>query len=498
MSKLILDDIDLENICGIDCKYEDDYILIEQEIDKLNSIYSDPIDWELVNANSITILENKSKDYKLATWWIYSIWKLYSWNGLNDNLSLYNDFINKYSNQLFPSSLKSKINNLYWLEELLTKEILSNNDNTAAHIYASLYIEFKQLSETIQTHINDEKRFFRKIIDLLEPYYQEEQNTKDSEQIQIQEKAIPTDEFNFNSQSSLDISGANKMVSEIKKALSSITKYYREQNIINLQTIRMVRFIAWLEIDELPYTQSGHTTLMYPPLELEIDEIHSLIAEEKYIEAINLTEEIIEVVPFWLEGHYITYDLLTKINKEQEALEVKNQLLNFIELFNGIEKYSFNDNSSFLSKKVHTWVQTLQTDNSSSASSQKSGKSEFDSQLEHINELTQSKKILDAMQLVETYYNSSSTAEEKFIWRLNHAELAIEFNKKNVALALLLDLKEDINKFQLDKWNPKLASKVYALILNTYTNIDIEQEILEKIYNDLCKINISDAFEIKI
>ena len=59
-------------------------------------------------------------------------------------------------------------------------------------------------------------------------------------------------------------------------------------------------------------------------------------------------------------------------------------------------------------------------------------------------------------------------------------------------------LQDDIKNFKLDKWNPKLASKVYTLVLNSFSNTDIPQEKLEILYKKLCKIDINSAFEIQI
>ncbi len=102
------------------------------------------------------------------------------------------------------------------------------------------------------------------------------------------------------------------------------------------------------------------------------------------------------------------------------------------------------------------------------------------------------------MQEVAKQYESSASVEEKFNWRLYHAQLAVEFNKKDIALALLEDLQKDIERFNLDDWNPKLVSKVYSLILNSFTNIDIQNDKLEQIYKRLCKTDINSAFEIEL
>lgn len=501
MSQLILCDFTLENICGNDCRYEDDYLQLEQEIDKLTNVYSDAIDWNFIYDKTQNLLENETKDFKLATWWLYSVWQLYSYRGLDENIKLYNDFLQKYNDLLFPKSIKSKVNVLSWFEESLTNDILNDKNKISSELYASIYSKLLELGDTLKNLLNEDRKIFRKILDYLSPYYHEvqqknTQNEQKENEISTHSKPLAQNSFqNNNISSENDLKNYER---ETKKAISTLTQYYREQNIHDLKTIKMTRFLSWCDIDDYPYVQNGKTTLIYAPSEIETDQLQSYIDEQNYIEALNLCEEIIEVSPFWLEGHYISYDLFTKLNKHNEALEVKNQLINFVQIFKGIEEYSFNENIPFASKNTQRWIKEQQSVTADQNGSNISTTDHNDEQLNTILELAQNKKTKEAMLLLEKNYNSAQTQEDKFFWRLQHAQLAIEFNKNKVALALLEDLLEQIKIHNLNEWNPKLASKVYVLILNTFTNIDIEQAVLENVYNSLCKTDVSNAIEIKI
>ncbi len=289
---------------------------------------------------------------------------------------------------------------------------------------------------------------------------------------------------------------AQKHLNNIKKSISILTEYYRGNETFNLISLRLSRFNSWIDIDELPYTDHGKTTPLYPPSIIEIDELHSLINEKQYIKALQLAEEIIEVSPFWLEGHHIIYDILIKLEKTQEANEVKNLIRVLLETLEGIEEYQFNDNTPFASKRMQSWIKK-EIFSSNTSLDTTNENNPFNKQLESIYELTGNKKTKEAMMQVEKNYATALNSEEKFKWRLIHAQIAIENDKKKLALALIQDLLDDIKKYDLDNWNPNLSSKVYTLALNTFTNVDIEQEKLEEIYNNLCKIDINGAYEIK-
>lgn len=501
MSQLIISDFSLENLCGTDCRYEDDYLQLEQEIDKLTNIYNEPVNWDFIYNKTLHMLENQTKDFKLATWWLYASWNLYSYNSLNKNLTLYNDFLLKYNDLLFPKSLKSKINVLSWFEESITSDILNSKTQASSSIYAELYSLFLDLNQTLQKLLQEERKYFRKILDYTQPFYNEEkQKTQQKESENIKNTTQNIQEINTPTLQSGDINNETDLRNferETKKAIAKLVEYYRQRNIHDLKTIKMTRFLSWFDIDDYPYVQNGKTTLLYPPSQLEIDQLHSLIDGKNYLEALNLCEEIIEVSPFWLEGHYLSFEILTQLNKQNEALEVKNQLIHFTQLFQGIEEYSFNDNVPFASKNTQRWLKDQQHNQSPNNTPDQTN-TQNEAQLNEILELAQNKKAKEAMLLLEKHYNSAQTKEDMFFWRLEHAQLAIEFGKNKVALALLEDLLDQIKTHNLNQWNPKLASKVYILILNNFTNIDIEQNVLENVYNNLCKTDVASAMEIKI
>jgi hypothetical protein len=107
-------------------------------------------------------------------------------------------------------------------------------------------------------------------------------------------------------------------------------------------------------------------------------------------------------------------------------------------------------------------------------------------------------EIKEAMELLQDAYISAVNNEDKFHWRLAKAELAIKFNKKDIALALLNDLKKDIDKYNLDEWKPELAAKVFSLYLTAFNRTTEDLEDLHSAYTRLCKIDIAQALEIKI
>lgn len=174
MSALILQSID-DSIVGKDFKYDDAFLSIEQEIDKSHSAFFDgSTDWELVLNSTQDFLINKSKDFKIATWWIYSCWKVNSFIGLEVNLPIYINFINQFNDKLYPKSIKGKTNIIFWFEEQLTLEI-SQNFTSNIEVFYELFME---LNNTFNKLLENEDVYFKKIINILKAKLQE-QNAKE-------------------------------------------------------------------------------------------------------------------------------------------------------------------------------------------------------------------------------------------------------------------------------------------------------------------------------
>ncbi len=497
MSALILNEFQAPKICGDDCKYEDSYLLIEQEVDKDYSVTQDTTDWVFVYDNCIELLENKTKDLKLFSWWIYSYWKRYEWIGLEEKLDLFNNILEKFGTELFPKSIKGKRNIFYWLDESLSSEIVNyNKGKNLSSNYTLFYNLFLKLDLNIQTILQDENRNFKKILDFLKPYFEEEEKNKEKDSLETnieEKKNLVQDNLNEIN----DDADAIKILSLVKKYSSMLSKYYRNKDFKDLRALRISRFLSWLETDGLPYAD-GKKTFLYPPAELELDEINSLFQEKKYEEALCLAEEIIEVSPFWIDGHHLVFNIFEKTNNLTLANEIKNNILSFVKTNDGILDFTFTDDTPFASNRVKKWINNELLNYQNESNNEDEGLDSNENEIDLIYELANNGEVKEAMKKLSKAYETSLSIEEKFNWRLHHAQLAVEFDKKDIALALLEDLLFLIDKFNLDEWSPKLVSKVYSTILSSFTNMDMEPEKLEKIYKKLCKTDINSAFEIEL
>lgn len=501
MSYLITQDLASENICGIDYRYEEDYLNLEQEVDKAYSVTQDgPTNWELVVKNSEEILISKSKDIKLASWWLLGNWKLGIYSTFEEKLKIFVELLEKYSDELYPKSKKARFNTFFWLENNLIKDlnVFETNKNKITNPLVLLEL-FERLNSLINEITQKESSFFKKIINFLKPLAQEYEKSKESP-VESSNNNVKSDPKKNNSVEELneinDEKDAIKALRNLKNLSSMLSNYYRKNSFVDLKALRITRFLCWLDTQGLPNSENKKTFLP-APLEFEIDEILEFKKNEDYEKSFILIEEMLEVSPFWLDGHFYAYEILDKTGHKNEAEEIKNSLLSFIKTNEGILELKFNDGTAFASNKTKNWIEE-DSFKEETQSTKENKPNTNEQKLEKIYEFANKDKLKEAMQLLEKEYLLSNTVEEKFNWRLNHAQLAIEFDKKDIALALLEELEKEITHYHLDEWNPKLASKVYSLLLTSFSSIDILPQKIEMFYKKLCKTDISNALEINI
>ncbi len=511
LNKLILQEFNNKTPAGEDCKYEDSFLFIEQEMDKNTSVTQNGgPNWKLVTKLCEEFLIKESKDLKIASWWLYGLWKEDSWSGLKLGLYTYIELLERFNKDLFPKSKKAKTNIFTWLNESLTNDIMNYEEIKNSIIDVTLFNELlNKLDLTIKKILENNDNNFRKIIRFTEEIIEKKNNEKTNKLVIKKEEITKIEPIIKKEVEVVKIvkeeiteikndADAIKVLRIFKKNANLLTTYYRNQNISDLRALRINRMLSWLDTEGLPYEQDKKTSLN-PPSELELDDVKNLFNNKEYEDAFNLVEEILEMSPFWIDGHHYSFMILEKTKNYSAALEVKNTLVSFLKSNEGILDLFFIDDTPFASNRVKKWIlDEISSNNSIVEKEEVNNDNKEKDLLKDIYELANDDKITEAMILLQKYHDSSTSIEDKFNWRLKHANLAIEFNKSDIGLALLESLENDINKYCLDEWNPSLCAKVYSLILSSFNNTDIETEKIESMYKKLCTIDINSALQIKI
>ena len=483
--------------CGADYKYEDEYLAIEAEVDKANSMVEGVSpDWGEVADASSQLLKEKTKDVKLLCWWSYAMWRTRQAAGLAEALESFAAVLESFADGLFPKSAKVKRSSLAWLEESLQKEMLGERGELVCALDAERFLTlFEAMQKSITAMLGEEIGFCSKISSMLKREI-EEKRSKEQQSVPAQSSssqtaqpgAIASDE------------DAQKVLQSLRKSATMLQEYYRGKESADLRALRLVRLLAWFDVDSLPADEGGKTPLN-PPSEMTMQSIEDLIEAKELEEAFAKIETLLMRSPFWLEGHYRSYDLLERMGHTVAAKEVLGALSTFVAAHEGVLELQFRDGTPFASTKMKQWL----AEQSSVFADAKSGPGESGDEsggseeiVEQAFALAKKKKIKEAMGLLQERYTLASSSKERFMWRLHKVKLAAQFGKVAVARALLEELRKEIDRYNLDEWQPELAGEVFRLYLQSFDRAHSDPQERSDIYARLCKTSITEALEINL
>ncbi|MDF1880601.1 type VI secretion system domain-containing protein [Sulfurimonas sp. MAG313] len=485
MNEALLQAISSDEPTGIDFKYEDRFLELEQEIDKDTSASAENnTDWSLVISECESILGEFTKDIKLLSWWIFGLWTRDGIKSLPTAISTMGTLIGTYKTAIFPKSPRAKNNVLTSLETFLTDKLLDEKNHLSNfHQLPELLESFELLSTSIKEGLESEEVFFRKIKEALSRLIKE----KEAEAALKEKKAKAAAE----SGEITNVSDANKVLSPLKKNVQSLIDFWRTEDASDMRALKMTRLLSWMDIDAIPESDGGKIGMNGPSFE-GMESIEALEAQGNFSEALILCESLMNYAPFWIDGHVKSYELLIAMEATQSADYVLHTLVSFVQSFKGIVDLSYADGVPFASLASKSVINEAMPSGGS-------GSSEDDALViakDAAQGFLKKSKTKEGLQYIEEAYNSAKNEEERFEMRLLHAELALDSGQQDAAQALLDDLVEKVETFKVDVWKPELAAKVFGMYLNHFNRTQIDHEAYESMYRKLCKIDIAGAMSI--
>lgn len=483
--------------CGVDAKYDDAYLLMESEIDKINSVAegAQP-NWQYVSDECKSLLELRTKDIKLLSWWAYAQYKLNGLTGFTQAIQTINQLLTTFGKELFPKSNRAKWGALSWFETVMNLQLVQDRQvivpiDTAEELLTLLH-SFQTLAKEV---CETQDRLFSEACRLLEAKVSEKKQRDAAEKPKILSVAVNTTDNNTSSGEITNDADAIKILNQLKKHAEQLTHYWRERQIDDGRALRMTRMISWLEIDSIPLVQHGNTMINPPSLE-RIEQIDELISEGKNDAALQMIENVIFRSPFWLSGHYKAFEIYESVQKKKAAAEIKNMLISFINSNEGITELKFRDGTPFVPSQMKEWLNEHTRGGA--------GTEEGDIAVgalaiigEQCYELVNKKNSKEAMEMLQRSFRDAGSQEEKFRWRLLHAQVALAAGKPLMALALIEELEREIEHFSLEEWQPELVAEVYRFYLNSFNRTQIEREKYDIAFQRLCRVDMASAIDIK-
>jgi len=486
MSK-ILDPISSDSAVGDDYKYEDSYITIQEEIDKIQNITGSlKTDWSIVSQNSKQILEKHSKDLKLLSYWLYAGWKLDKWSSIFDTIPTFIKVIEIFKNDMYPKKSRAKLKLLEWLRDNLLSDILSQVKSTPADAIERLEKLLQELDEVILIALeNSSPPKFSSIVRKLKEEIENQKREEPKKEVAKKEEKIVKEEIKKEEPPKEIEKTDIPLLNEIKNSINRVATEEKDTNSIML--LELLQSIGFIELENILSLNQKIDSRFLPKKETR-EKLESSFKKAKTKELLDEIKMELLNYPCWVEGYFLTILIYESLGSKENYKKLKYNLSYFIQNNNKLlTKHSPKD-YNIVSPEIQKWIKNFSTNSHV----------EYNQKYSEALDLVKKGKRTEAIIFLDELYNRSNTGEESFLWRLKQIDIAIETRNIQIAIAILYDLETRIERYRLNEWNPSLSIEVYTLFLKPIIARELTSEKKEAVYRKLCTISASSAIKISI
>lgn len=455
-----LEPIDGSNPAGVDPGYDDDFMMIKEEIAKLSGI-----DAALIVAISEGLLYERTKDIRVASYYTWARLRLNGTHGLADGLELMAGLVARYGETLFPLRLESKKAAIEWLASAKFIDLLEAQDKfqyddfERAISALSLMLKYTdQWSEAARPDLLGLVRFFETKLESSEP------QPVTSGAASSVAAAPPTTGSQRDELRSLR---------DVLDRARHMSAFLREKPEGYLAAVRLLRSVRWDTITTLPpHDVNSLTRLMPPRVELK-QHLNRLWLQQNWLELLEQVERAFSEATnhFWFDLQRYACDAMVNAGAPYSAWQevCLTDVALMLDRLKGIERLTYSDGTPFADDETLSWIATSATirhldEGEDLAPIPVDGTNNW-------GEIEQQAAEIAGRDGLEAAFNwlhslpAVVTDRQHYLHRMLMARLADRHGQRDVAIRLLKSLNDRCDDYRLVGWEPDLVFDVKARLL---------------------------------
>ncbi|TIH15885.1 type VI secretion system protein TssA [Marinifilum sp. JC120] len=461
-----------EHPAGADARYEPEYDLLQQEIDKLASATAGgAVDWKRVVKLGSVILNTKSKDLKIASYLGVGLLHLKGVEGLSAGAQLLLDLISNFWDTLYPAKkrMRGRFSAVSWWAENAEKFLKNYDDGDLAKDVVDLLGKrisdldgaLAEKSEDAPV-LRDLSGAVRRLPVVAEPDLKQSASSEGSDASSVVPPIGTTTLSAPHAALSVgNINSSEEYAAGLKNALvalGSVSEYLLANNLSAAEGYRLRRMSAWMPIAVLPPAENGRTMIPAPDGPVK-DSILSQLQKSDFAGGLREAESRIGEYLFWLDLSRMSAEALKGLGDGYAdalaALELETGF--YVQRLPGLASLSFADGTPFADPKTRSWLQSLGKSKGGGALGTEGKADEVAEIMIKANELAADKKMFEAVSIICDSINTSPSLRSAFRLRSELTGLLTAEEQAGVAHAHAVELLEQIDSSGLEKWEPELA-----------------------------------------
>lgn len=463
--------------CGEDLKYEETFKAL-----KASSSGVGEVDFKVMFIQATDLLQNQSKDLRIVSYLCLAATSEFGVVGLTHSLKLFNQLLSQFSEQVHP--LKARMRcavNTWFLQQQERLKGIAQAQSSSPEQWAELetvLAEYNQVSVPVLdaesgplSTLNEwvKEQVIRNPVAKPEPEVKSEPKAQETivvsepttepvAQQVVQAKPVTT------APKVADIASDSAYLAAIRELLN----FDKEQNNIE-RVLKLSRAARWSGL-ALPANENGKTRLPAPRA-AAFAPIENALATEQAEQALLLAEGLFMegAMQFNLNLQMLTLSALKQLNKAKLVQWLEQQLVTLVSQFPLLTNLKYDDGSGLCSPQNKEALLDIANSYASQNETTQVQANPFDEHYIALSEQVAKGQLSAALSLVAQL--STPTGFDQAQSQLLKAKLLLKAEHYEHALAILTELLEQIETYQLAKWQQQFCMEVWRFAKQCYANL---------------------------
>lgn len=515
---------------GTDISVTIEFEAVKAEIDKLNAVSGIGPNWAVVEKSAIALLTSTSKDLRLAVWIAAARVQLGAWRGVASGLSLVTGMVKTYWDTMFPDVRRARGRaNLYaWYTEQAAA--LEVRDATIADVEALAVAEqkFAELDAFLADKLGDAhpgrgrlhgvlRNKSRAVAELVQQQPAPTAPTASADATAARPdvspsnaerdpfapnvpppapRPVPTVAVAVPVRATLGTDLAAGLL-ELSNSIDRFSTAVLASDEKDPLGFRLRRAAAWMNVRQLTHS-AGRVAFTDP----RPDHVRLIkdTGQPRWI--LRDSEAQLARYPLWLDPNRVSADKLEVLGFADARDEVTRLTADFVRRFPELLELTFRGGMPCADDATKRWLRDAlgavgggpaASGGAGDATSQDAAASSLEIAAAEAMNLVGKGQIADGLaHLVDSAVHAGS-GRDRFRGMLRAGRLALDAASPEVARAIFQGCLADIDRHQLEVWDPSICSEVYTNLIAVLRNLprmSLEQAALEaSLFERLCRID---------
>lgn len=426
---------------------------VEEQMMKVGSLTHADVQWLDTELSALTLIETKSKDLKILTHLLLCLQHPLELERFTLSLYVLADFICLYWNICYPIPGEAGLP----LRNKYLAKIMQRTETVANKLDAAVFEK-------------DQKKELDTAIALLEETLS--QNALPLEQLQrIKNKfvVIKTEEKDSSCHKLQMVSTSQSSIKNIqldkdshrnnRQSLLKVADVVAEFDDGQALALRLRRFAIWCPIVLAPDSDASGETDLMPVAADRIAEYEDKLKRDANMVLFNRIEQSLLVSPYWFDGHFLSYQLAKKLNKEDWAEAIIEQARLFIDRLPSLLDKRFKGGMPFVSEQTRLWLKGTKSKQNFLAT-----QDSWEHKRSNVLEIAKEKGLPEALIILNERFEEITEPRDQFYWKLLCADV---MHSQSLFAMASLQYKTLLNQAKtttLNDWEPSLISRLKHLI----------------------------------